>query len=85
MMINTQQLRATKKQLKILSVATGILTITIFVLTGLLISSYLTPKDNSKNPVTLPSTCDNLREQVQLQLTIIANLSATVSANLRLP
>ena len=83
MMINTQQLRATKKQLKILSVAMGILTITIFVLTGLLISSYLTPKDNSENPVTSsPSTCDGLREQVQLQLKIIANLSATVSANL---
>ena len=54
MMINTQQLHATKKQLKILSVATGILTITIFVMTGLLISSYLTPKDNSENPVTSP-------------------------------
>ena len=86
MMINMQQLRSTKNQLKILSVATGILTITIFVLTGLLIFSYLTPKDNSKNPVTSsPSTCDGLREQVQLQLTIIANLSAKVSANLRLP
>ena len=85
MMINTQQLRATKKQLKILSVVTEILTITFFVITGFLISSYMTPKDNSENPVTSPSTCDNLREQVKLQLMIIANLSVTVSANLRLP
>ena len=52
MMINTQQLWATKKQAKILTVATGILTLTILALTGLLIYSHLTLNANIQNPIT---------------------------------
>ena len=86
MMINTQQLCATKKQAKILTVATAILTLTILALTGLLIYSHLTLNDNFKSPVRSSlSTCDSLRKQLQLQLKIIANLSATFSAHLTPP
>ena len=51
MMINTQQLRATKKQVKILTVAMAALTLTVLALTGFIVYSHFTLKANIENPV----------------------------------
>ena len=59
MMINTQQLRATKKQVKILTVAMATLTLAVLALTGFLIYSHLPLKPISKilsSPHHLPVT-----------------------------
>ena len=62
-MINTQQIRATKKQVKILTVATTTLTLAVLALTGFLIYSHFTLKANIKNPVkSSSSTCDSLEK-----------------------
>ena len=59
--INNQQIRTTNKQVKILIVVTGILTLAVLALTGVLIHSSL--KVNSNNPVnSSPSTYDGLEK-----------------------